>query len=327
MRILITGADGMLGSNLVRLLLKKEHEVSVLLHPASNSKTLDGLTIRRYSGDILTPETLIAPFAENEAVIHAAASTSIWPSRSETVRRINIDGTRNMIEAALNHNIQRMIYIGSGSSVNAKGAPSDKYAFPAAKFGLDYIDSKFEALNLVLDAVKTKGLPALAILPTFMIGPYDSLPGSGKMILAMAQGKLKFYTTGGRNFIHVGDVAEAIVNSLEMGRIGQYYIAGNENLTYQEFFGKVAKIVSKPEPRIGIPDWLVKTIGLGGSFSGKVFGKQPLISYPMAQISCEKQFVSSDEAVMELNIPQTNIEVAIKECYSWFIENGYLKKQ
>ena len=316
----------MLGSNLVRLLLKKGHEISVLIHPASASKGLDGLKITRYSGDILKPETLATAFSENEALIHAAASTNIWPSRSETVRRINIEGTRNMIDAALNYQMKRMIYIGSGSSVNAQGAPSGKYTFPAAKFGLDYIDSKFEALNLVLDAVKTRGLPALAILPTYMIGPYDSLPGSGKMILAIAQGKLKFYTNGGRNFIYVGDMAQAIANSLEIAQIGNYYIAGNENLSYREFFGKVASIVSKPEPRIGIPDWLVKAIGRIGSLSGQVLGKPPLLSYPMAQISCEKQFISSDQAVLELNMPQTNIEVAIKECYDWFIENGYLKK-
>lgn len=326
MRLLITGADGMLGSNLVRLLLDFGHEVNVLIHPSTRSITLEGLKIKRYVGDILQPKTLHDAVAGNEAVIHAAASTSIWPARSVTVRRINIEGTRNMIEAVLKHNIKRMIYVGSGSSVNVKGKASGKYAFPGAKYGLDYIDSKYEALNLVLDAVKTNGLPAIAILPTFMIGPYDSLPGSGKMILALAQSKLKFYTTGGRNFIHVKDVAAAIANSLEIGSIGQYYIAGNENLMYKDFFSKVAQIVSQPEPRILIPGWAVKTIGFFGSLSGKILKKQPLLTYPMARISCDKQFVSSETAVKELNMPQTNIEVAIKECYDWFIENNYLKK-
>lgn len=326
MRILITGADGMLGSNLVRLLLDQGHEISVFIHPTSRSVTLEGLKIKKHFGDILNVETLSTAVAENEVIIHAAASTSIWPSRSEAVRRINIEGTRNIIDVALNHNIKRLIYIGSGSSVNADGNLSGKYAFPGAKYGLDYIDSKFEALNMVLEAVKTKRLPALAVLPTFMIGPYDSLPGSGKMILKLAQGKLKFYTNGGRNFIHVKDVATTIANSLTMGTIGRYYIAGNENLTYQDFFSKVARIVDQPEPRICVPDLLVKAIGLGGSLSGEILKKEPLITFPMARISCEKQFVSSEAAVKELNMPQTNIEIAIKECYNWFVENGYLKK-
>jgi dihydroflavonol-4-reductase len=327
MRLLVTGADGLLGSNLVRLLLDRGHEVSVLVHPSSKSITLNGLNIKRHVGDILNPETLNPAVKGVDAVIHAAASTSIWPARSETVRRINIEGTRNMIDAVLNHDIKRMIYIGSVNSRLDNFGSSGKYLFPAAKYGLDYIDSKYEALNMLLDAVKTKGLPALAILPTLMIGPYDSLPSSGKIIMTLAQGKLKFYTGGGRNFVHAKDVSAAIANSLEMGRVGEFYVAGNENLTYQEFFRKVAKIVSKPEPSILTPDWLVKTIGFFGSLSGDILRKEPLITYPLALLSCDKQFVSSESAVKELNMPQTDIEVAIKECYDWFTENGYLKKQ
>jgi dihydroflavonol-4-reductase len=326
MRILITGADGMLGSNLVRLLLIQGHEVSVLVHPTSQSVTLDGLKIRKFSGDILKLESMSAAASENEVIIHAAASTSVWPTRSERVRRINIEGTRNVIDVALNHNIKRLIYVGSASSVNSEGNPTGKYAFPFAKYGLDYIDSKFEALKLILDAVKTRGLPALAVLPTFMIGSYDSLPGSGKMILKLAHGELKFCTSGGKNFIHVNDVATCIANSLTLGMIGQYYIAGNENLTYQEFFRKVSKIVGRPEPRFNVPDFLVKVIGLGGSLSGKIFNKPPLLTYSMARIACDKHFVMNSTAVSELNMPQTNIEIAIRECYDWFVEYGYVKR-
>ncbi len=261
MKIFITGADGMLGSNLARMLLERGHELTVFINSNSYSGTLDGLDIKRFTGSILEPETLIPAMKGNDVVIHGAASTSVWPARSEIVRRINIDGTRNMVEEALRCNVKRFIYIGSGSSVNAPGETGGKYLFPGAKYGLDYIDSKYEALNLVLDAAKKKGLPAISILPTYMIDAYDSLPGSGRMIQAVAKGQLKFYTGGGRNFVSAKDVATAIVNSLEMGEVGKYYIAGNENLTYREFFAKVAKIVGKPSPALLIPDWLVKSIG------------------------------------------------------------------
>ena len=327
MRILVTGADGMLGSNLVRLLLDRGHEVSVLIHPSSRSITLEGLKIKKHFGDILKPETLNPAVEGNEVVIHAAASTNLWPARSEIVRRINIEGTLNMIEAVLNHKTKLMIYIGSVNSLNSNGNSSATNGSLKKKYGLDYIDSKYQALNVVLDAVKTRGLPAFAILPTLMIGPYDSLPGSGKMILALAQGRIKFYTSGGRNFIHVKDVSTAIANSLELGRIGEYYIAGNENLTYQAFFRKVAEIIALPEPQIRVPDWLVKIIGLFGSLSGPILKKQPLLTYPLARISCSTQFVNSEVTVKELNMSQTNIEVAIRECYDWFTENEYLKKQ
>ena len=98
-------------------------------------------------------------------VVHAAASTSTWPARSEMVNKINITGTENVIEQVLKHKINRMVYVGSGSSVNTKETDSNsKYPFPGAKFGMDYIDSKFYALNKVMAAVKEKNLPVIAVL-------------------------------------------------------------------------------------------------------------------------------------------------------------------
>ncbi|MBW6491723.1 MAG: NAD-dependent epimerase/dehydratase family protein [Lentimicrobium sp.] len=326
MKILITGADGMLGSNLTRLLLARGHEVSALIHPTSKAKTLEGLDIKRFTGDLLQPETLISPMKGQDVVIHAAASTRIWPPRSETIRKINVEGTLNIIEAVLQHKISRLVFIGSGSSVNAKPDASGKSSFPGSKYGLDYIDTKHQALSMVMEAVKNRNLPALAILPSFMIGPYDSLPGSGKMILAAAKGKLKFYTGGGRNFIHVNDVATAIANSLDYGKVGKCYLACNENLSYQEFLAKVSGIVGIPEPRLRIPDFLVKFSGLIGSGYGYMFRREPLLSYPMARISCDNQFMTDDGSREELKITKTDIEIAIKECYQWFLENNYLKK-
>jgi dihydroflavonol-4-reductase len=301
MKVLVTGADGMLGSNLVRLLLQREHEVSVFLFPSSKSTTLDGLKIRIFFGDVLDPGSLDEPFNGIDAVIHAAANTSIWPPRSEMVRKVNIEGTRNIVEKVLEHKIGKLVYVGSASSVNTQGSSNDKYPFP----------------------VKTRNLPAVAILPTYMIGPYDSLPGSGTMILALATGKLKVYTGGGRNFIHVADVATAVANSLEKPCLGKYYIAGNENLSYKSFFGKVAAVTGKPAPKIKVPGWIVKPVGFLGSLAGGLTKKQPLVSCPMARISCENQFVESKEAVSELGMPQTPIEMAIADCYNWFRENRY----
>jgi len=327
MRVLITGGDGMLGSNLARILLEQKHDVSAFIHPSSKSKTLDGLNITKYYGCILEPETINKAVPGHEVIIHAAAATDVWPARSEKVRSINIDGTRNIISSALSNKIKRFIYIGSGSSVNAPGESGSKYDFPGAKYGLDYIDSKYKALNLVMDAVREKGLPALAVLPTFMIGPYDSLPGSGKMIQTLASGKLKFYTKGGRNFVFTRDVASAIANSISMGKIGKCYVAGNENLSYKVFFSKVARIVGQKEPKIRISGWLVKTLGYMGDISGVILRKPPLLTFPMARISVEDNFVTCEDAVKELNMPQTNIEEAISECYNWFLQNGYLKNQ
>src|SRR5512135_3332949 len=101
MRIFVTGADGMLGSNLVRVLLEKGHEVRALIHPSSPSVSLEGLNISRHTGDILKPASFEPFLKDCDAVIHAAASTSIWPARSAYVREVNVEGTRNVVESVL----------------------------------------------------------------------------------------------------------------------------------------------------------------------------------------------------------------------------------
>ncbi len=323
MKVLVTGGDGMLGSNLVRLLLNANYKVSVFLHPSTKSKTLHSLDIITFYGDILEPETIDAAIINQDIVIHAAASTSIFPSRSKLVRKINIDGTQNIIDKVLQYKVKKLIYVGSASSVNTIPAENSKYIFPGAKFKLDYIDSKYFALQALLKAIKEQDLAATAILPTFMLGAYDSAPGSGKMILNFANGKLKFYTTGGRNFVHVKDVANAIINCFNEDTNGKYYIIGNENQSYQEFFKVASKILEKPSPKIKIPNWGVKTFAILGETFAKTTRKTPLLSYRMACISCENQFIGKDDLEV-LNVKRTPIEVAVKDCYDWFLENNYL---
>lgn len=327
MRILITGATGLLGSNLVRLLLERGYEVGVFIHIRSYTKTLQGLPISRYFGDILDPESLENAVKHHDVVIHAAAITEYWPSRSSKIREVNIEGTRNVIDVVKKCNIKRLIYIGSGSSYNAPGNYSGKLPFAGSRYGLDYIDSKYIALQLVLDAANNEGLPALAILPTFMIGPYDSLPSSGKLVLALSKRKFKFYTGGGRNFIHVRDVATAIANSIDKGIIGKYYVAGHENLTYKSFFKKATTVLGIPAPAIQLSDKMVKFVGFLGSVKGNLMGSKPLLSYPTAKIACDKLYVNCKDAIEELDMPQTPIENAVSECYNWLTVNEHLIQQ
>lgn len=327
MKILITGATGLLGSNLVRLLVDRGYPVGVFVHTRSYTTTLQNLPVKKHFGDILDKESLEAAVQEYDILVHAAAITDYWPSRSQKIREVNIEGTRNIINAVKRFNLERLIYIGSGISSNTVDSryPSErKHPFAGAKYGLDYVDSKYMALQLVLDAARQDSVPALAILPTFMIGPYDSLPTSGKLILALVNQKLKFYTRGGRNFVDVRDVATAIANSIEKGKIGKYYVTGNENLTYKEFFEKVTKVLGVPAPPYLLSDGITKLAGIIGSLKGQLLGSKPFISYPAAKVACDRLYFNCDDAVDELEMPQTPIEAAIKECYDWLNKNQHL---
>lgn len=327
MKIFVTGADGLLGSNLVRELLSRGHAVRAFVQPGRQQKTLEGLVIEKFEGNLLNQEDIVAGSAGCDAIIHCAASTAVWPIRSEIINKVNIDGTKNIIQAVYKNNIQRLVYVGTANSFGfgTKEVPGiEGNPYKSATYGLDYMDSKYKAMLLVLDEVKKNSLPALVVNPTFMFGPYDSTPSSGAMIVALYNGKVPGYTTGGRNYLCAKDAAVAIANALTQGRIGECYILGNQNLSYKEIFSTIANTIGVKAPSLAIPSVFAKLYGHIGSLMGKLSGKAPAISYPLARISGDEHYYSPEKARKELSLPQTPVETGIKESFEWLKQNGYL---
>ena len=331
MRVIVTGPDGVLGSNLVRELIERDYQVSVLLLEGTTSKTLDGLDINKFYGNILDKDSLNAAFSGHDVVIHCAASTSIYPARDPFINKVNIEGTENVIQAIKDNNVKRLVYVGTansfgnGSSLEDLGDETNEYT--AHKYGLDYMDSKKKAQDLLLDAVKKDGLPAIIVNPTFMIGPYDSKPSSGTMVLAIYNGKVPGYTRGGKNYIAVKDAAVAIANGITMGRIGECYILGNENLSYKDAFEKIAQSIGGKAPKLGMANSIMIAYGSINSFLAKMFRYKPAVTKELAAISCDNFYYSADKARKELQLPSTPMEVAFKECFQWYKDNGYLNKK
>ncbi len=327
MKTFITGADGMLGSNTVRELLRRSYKVRAYIKDERYIKSLEGLDIERIYGDILDFEKLNTAMHGCQVVIHAAADTSIWPSKSRQVRNVNFLGTRNCTEAALNNNIEKFIYIGTATSFGhgtIENPGNENSQFRAEKFGLDYINSKYKAQRLVLNYAKINKLKALVINPTFMIGQYDSKPGSGELILAICKNKLPGYTCGGKNFVHVKDVSVAICNAIKKGRVGECYITGNKNLSYKEAFSLIARASNSKEPKRPIPVFLSLIYGLYNELLYHITNKKPVVSYRMANIARIGSYFSSEKAIKELGMPQTSIGVAVNDAYNWFREHDYL---
>lgn len=331
MKVLVTGPDGVLGSNVVRELLNRGHEVSVLLLPGSTSPTLVGLNITSHYGNILNPDDIDKCVAGSEAVIHCAASTNVFPARDPFINKVNIEGTENIISACKKHSVKRVIYVGTansfgyGTSIDKPGVEGNPYT--SIKYGLDYMDSKRIAQEIILEAFEKDGFPVIVVNPTFMIGPYDSKPSSGEMILAVLGGKLPGYTEGGKNFVAVKDAATAISNALTMGRLGECYILGNENLTFKEAFGKMAKVLGVKPPTRKLSRSIVVAFGSLNSFFARLFKFKPGVTKELAIISCDTHFYSPEKARKELLLPSTPIETAVQECYDWFLANGYIKNK
>jgi dihydroflavonol-4-reductase len=330
MKLLVTGADGFLGCNLVRLLLERGHQVRAFILLERTGHLLEDLEIERFKGDILDPEAVHRAARGCDAVIHTAAITRTNPAKSSYLRSVNIEGTRHVLDAVRSNGVGRLIHVGTANSFGfgSKADPGDETRpYRAHKYDLDYFNSKYEAHRLVLNAVESNGLEALVVNPTFMVGPYDAAPGFGVIILALYHGRMPGYAVGGRNYIHVRDVAVGIANALERGRTGESYIMGNRNLSYREIFNLIASVVGVSPPRITYPPFLTKFYGMLCSCRGMLTGKPQPMNLALARIACDEHYYTSEKAIGELGLPQTPIERAVEEAFIWFKENGYLEKK
>ena len=329
MNVLVTGPDGLLGSNLIRELLSRGYSVTAMTENDKKSLTIENLPIQRIVANLLNAQEITNATVGIDIVIHCAASTSMFPTRSEIINKVNIGGTQNIVDACKKNKVKRLIYVGTANSFgsgNLNNLGTEKNLYSSEHYGLDYMDSKYKAQLIVLENAKNGSLNAIVVNPTFMIGPFDSRPSSGEMLLSVFKRKIPGYTLGGKNFIAVKDVAVAITNAITNARNGECYILGNENLTYKHAFEKIAKIIGVSPPRLKFPTKAVLAFGKINSFLATTFKYTTKMPYELTLLSSEIHYYSSAKARDELGLPQTPIEVAIKDCFEWFLENGYLKK-
>ncbi len=327
MTIFISGADGFVGSNLIRELLGRQHDIVAFVKEGDDPKTIKDLPITIRYGNLLEPESISTAMEGCEVAIHTAASTAIWPYRSEIQHKINVGGTKNMVAAAKKHHIKRFIHIGTANTFGfgpKENPGKETLPYASGKYGMDYMDTKLEAQNYLLDEAKNNDFPVVILNPTFMLGPYPARIGSAKMVLSILQGKVSGFTKGGRNYIAVKDVCVAIANAITQGRTGECYILGNQNMNYKEIFSLIAEVVGVKAPKFAVPDFVVKTVGYLSTVAANTFHFEPMVSYAMAQMAVDEHYFTAAKAVEELGLPQTPMNVAIKESADWLKENGYV---
>ena len=328
-RVLVTGAGGLLGSNIVRELLKRGIATTVLVRQGKRYPTLENLDIRWAHGDIMEIDSVKAAMEDCDGVIHAAAETSPWPSRSPRVREVNITGTRHLLEVALAADIARFVFVSTANTLGFGTKENPGHEDVPCKswgYGLDYMDSKYEAQELVLATAAKEKMAAVVVNPTFIFGPYDVKPNSGEMVLSIYKGKIPGYTSGGKNCICATDAAIGTVNALLKGKSGECYLLANENMTYRELFEKIAKVVGVNPPKLFIPAFLAKTAGLANTtlYNAGLLKKPPQLSLPVVRISCDGHYFTAAKAIRELDLPQTPVEQGIRECFEWMKANGYI---
>ena len=325
-KVFLTGANGFLGNNIARELVRRKFIVHALIQEGTDPGILGDLDVVRFYGNLLKPYSLLSGLTGCDYVIHNAGSTSINPARNSIVKTVNIDGTRNLLNLLIDHPVKRIIHVGTANTFGfgTKEHPGDEtMPYKGARYKLDYMDSKMEAQKLVLSYYQQYHLPVLIVNPTFMVGPNDPGPTSNEMIRQIAEGRLPGYTRGGRCFVYVGDVSIAIVNALTMGRLGESYILGNANLTYKEAFRLMSDTIGVKAPEIPVPGLLAITVGAFLSGLSRIIpGFRPRFTLAIAKVSCDEQYFSAQKAISELALPQTPMDRAIRESYHWLLDNG-----
>lgn len=326
MKVLVTGANGLLGSNIVRQLLKRGIETRAMLRASAILLSLEGCEAEYFFGNITSPEDVMKAAEGCDYIIHTAAITDPTLPRLRNYIKVNVDGTQNIIDASITNKIKRLVYISSTNSIgygsNENPGTEEKPAMKPYTHSF-YAISKYKAEQKVINAINEYRLNAVILNPSFMIGPYDSKPSSGRLLLLGYNDKIVFLTHGGKNFVPVEDVAIGSCNALTKGRTGKKYLLTNANLSYKEFYEIVDDITGFKRIKLIMPSWIVKGTGLLGSVASYT-GRQVLLNYNNARILTVKNFYSAGKAIKELDFPQSDIRTAIIKALTWFRENKYI---
>lgn len=327
-KVLITGGNGLLGANTARLLYRQGYNVRILIRPGADIRSISDLPLEIYHGSIDIGADVSAAVSGCDFVVHTASVTEQWGVPAQAYEKINIQGTKNIIESCLRHNVTKLVHISTANTMapGSKTSPGNELgAFTLFYVNSPYINTKYIAQQLVLEAVAEKKLPAVVINPTFMIGPYDSKPSSGKLIRYALDKKILFYPPGGKNFVHVQDVAACIAEALKRDCNGATFLAAAENLTYGEFFTKIHQHAGQNPLMIKIPAIVLLITGLIGNFIGWITGKKQKLNYSSARLLCLDNYYSGEKSETYLNVKYRPVKEAIKDAIAWF-ENDRINK-
>jgi dihydroflavonol-4-reductase len=327
MKILVTGGSGYIGSAVVRELLEdRTNKVKVLLRKTDDTRNLEGLDVELAYGDITDFHSVMQALEGCERVFHLAAIYAIWLPDPRQMHWVNVQGTKNVLEACLQKRIKKVVYT---SSVAALGAHGKIPANETAQFNLwhtrdPYYISKFRAEQVALDYFK-RGLPVVIVNPTNPCGPRDIMPTpNGQLIISIIKGKLPGYVDGGINVSDIGDTAKGHVLAMEKGKPGEKYVLGNTNVSVKEYFDLIAHLGGGRSPSIRIPKPVAVFSGYLYQLLAEITRKPPVTTAAWVRVGSEYSFWDSTKAVKELGMPQTPIRESIRSAIDWFRQNGYL---
>ena len=319
--VLVTGATGFIGWHVTKKLLERGHAVRALSRPGSQVKELQVETV---SGDLRDPESLARAVAGCGMVFHIAADYRLWAKHPDELYRSNVEGTRNLLTAARDAEVERVVYT---STVGCIGVPNGGIGNEDLPVGLEemagaYKRSKFQAEQVALEFARS-GFPVVIVNPTAPIGDHDFKPTpTGRIIVDFLNGRMPAFVDTGLNLVDVEDTAEGHLLAAEQGKPGERYILGCENLTLEEILGRLARISGRKAPRLRIPYAVAYMAGLASTGWANVTGREPRAPLDAVKMARKKMFVSCDKAKRELGFSPRPVDGALQRAVEWFRRNS-----
>lgn len=325
MLTVVTGATGHIGANLVRALLDSGRDVRVLVH--GHTRALEGLNVDRVHGDVLHRDSLDKAFRDADTVYHLAAIITLKSGRDDRAHAVNVDGTRNVVEACLAAKVSRLVHFSSIHALSPEPADEtvdETRALVDPAEGLPYDRSKVLGESAVQEGVK-RGLRATILHPTGVIGPYDFGPSQmGRQLINMYKRRIPALVTGGFNWVDVRDVCQgAMAAEQNANGAGKYVLAGNY-ITFDQLRHALHAATGVKPPPFMLPLWFARALLPASVAVEKVTGKTPPLS-PMA-VACLDQFreISIQKAQSELGYRPRPFHETLADTFEWFRREKYI---
>jgi len=318
MKIFITGGTGFIGKYTTELLSKTNHQLKLLIRKSSDSSFLNKLNVTMVEGDLTDKKSLLEGMKNCDSAINIAAHYTFWESDNKIYSEINIEGTRNVMECALESGIKKIVHV---STAGIYGKPKEEPFKEESAVGpiqySEYFRTKYEAEKIVWKLFEEKGLPVVVIYPVCVLGAGDT-KASGRYLHDLINRKLPatIFNNHTFTFVYVKDVAQAIVNALEKeNNIGEKYLVGNYRYKWGEINQMISEISGVSLPKLKMPDALTMMNAYLLTGIANIIKKPPLWGMAIDQMKVMKAGFSVDgsKADRELGIKYTPIHFALKE--------------
>jgi dihydroflavonol-4-reductase len=329
MTALVTGGTGFIGAHVARALLARGEQVRCLVRPTSRLDNLSGLPVEIVEGDLTELPSLRRAVGGCAVIFHCAADYRLFALDPTELYRNNVDGTRNLLQAAADAHVGRVVHTSTVGTLRPTedGVPATEEALGTADEMVgDYKRSKLLAEREVAAWV-WRGLPVVTVSPATVVGEMDARPTpTGEIIVDFLNGRLPAYVDTGLNLIDVRDVAAGHLLAAERGEPGRNYLLANQNFAFKELLGLLARLTGLPPPRLRLPRWLPVAIAHLEAQLGPWRAGPPRVSLEAAHMARHRMFFDGSRAVRELGLPQSPIAPALARAISWFVEHGYARR-